>query len=410
MKILHINTLYPPTTVGGAERSLAILGESLAIKGHEPHVACLTPTAEKVEIRAGVTVHRIRNELPYWPFDNRHRSPLDKLHWHLRDRAAGPHFVAISQLVDKIKPDVVHTNNLTGFGAQLIPFIKNRGIPVAHTLRDFSLLCVRASLFRDKRDCEARCLACRLLTEPRMHAAEGADIVIGNSTYMIDRHRAAGLFRQTEAQTIYNAVPGIENEPARPQPNKRGPHRFGFVGAIKAEKGIESLLEALGTMHSKVPGWALSVAGVGDADYVASLQTRFAHLPIEWLGFMAPDDIYPRLDTLVIPSIWPEPMPRTLIEAMAYRLNVVVSDAGGAHEVAAQYAGAKVYPREDVDALSALLADACVTISDVATPIDPKVLAQFSADHLASRYVDAFGMAIEIANREKSGIKDLANV
>ena len=48
MRILIINTLYPPLTVGGAERSVCLLAEALARSGDCVSVVTLHPGSEEI--------------------------------------------------------------------------------------------------------------------------------------------------------------------------------------------------------------------------------------------------------------------------------------------------------------------------------------------------------------------------
>ncbi|KZX53896.1 hypothetical protein A3711_02855 [Erythrobacter sp. HI00D59] len=222
-----------------------------------------------------------------------------------------------------------------------------------------------------------------------MAATQGVAQVVGNSEFMIERHRDHGLFTDVPCRTIFNAVPGIEKwPPARPEPKRGEPIRFGFMGMIKPEKGIELLLGSLDALPRR--DWNLAIAGVGGEDYCSALQARFAHLPVEWLGFVRTEQFYPMIDTLVIPSIWPEPMPRTLIEAAAARVPAIVSDAGGSAEVAAMFPSARVYSSQDVAALTAELDAACSAGPIAFNPPAPEVLETFTPARLAANYEEVF--------------------
>lgn len=391
MRIAIVNTLYPPHLVGGAERSVALLAAGLAQAGHAVHAIALHPGAEVLgEEIDGVTVHRLPHGRAYWPFDGQRHGALATARWHWSERGAGPMQGTLAALLRKIAPDVVHTNNLTGFGSHVVPLARALDRPVVHTLRDFSLVCARTALFRKGRDCRRRCADCRLLSAPRIAAARGIDLVVGNSAFMVARHRALGLFGDVPAATIYSAVPppAASHRPVRAS----GPLRFGFAGAIKPEKGIETLLAACATLPGR--GWTLTVAGRGEADYVARLRARFAHLPIEWAGFVPVADYLAAIDVAVIPSLWPEPMPRTLIEALGHGLPAIVSDAGGSPEVAAKSSLARLYPRGDERALADLLR-AAIAAGPVAPAPDPAFAGGFAVERLVGEYVAAYGHAIE---------------
>lgn len=391
MRIAIVNTLYPPHIVGGAERSVALLAAGLVRAGHRVHAIVLHDSAHvRREEIDGVTVHRLPHGQAHWPFDGERHGAWARARWHWRDRGMGPMQGALAALLRTIAPDVVHTNNLAGFGSQVVPLARAMRLPVVHTLRDFSLVCARTALFRKGRDCHRRCADCRLLTAPRIAAAKGIDLVVGNSGFMVTRHRALGLFADIPTATIYSAVPPLAATPRAAR--EPGPLRFGFAGAIKAEKGIAALLDAC----TKLPetGWSLTVAGRGDADYVADLRARHAHLPITWAGFVPVERYLAAIDVAVIPSLWPEPMPRTLIEALGEGLPAIVSDAGGSPEVAARSPLARVFPRGDAGALAEHMRAAIATGPLPPAP-DPAFAAAFGVDRLVGEYVAAYRHAID---------------
>ncbi|MBB3990392.1 glycosyltransferase family 4 protein [Croceicoccus naphthovorans] len=392
MRIAILNTLYPPSTVGGAERSVAVLAQGLVAAGHQVDAIVLHDGAEMTtESVDGVTVHRLPHAQTYWPYDGQERGAASRLGWHWRARGLWAGMDGLARLLESIAPDAVHTNNLTGFGSDVIPMLRAMNLPVVHTLRDFGLVCARAGLFRDGKDCTPRCLSCRVLTRRRIKNAGGVGMVVGNSQFMIDRHRQEGLFADTPSRTIFNAVPGI-GVPPEPTPRKAGqPLRIGFAGMVKAEKGIETLLSACRPLPNDA--WTLTVAGRGEQSYVEGLKAASADLPVAWPGFVPIDRFFAELDLIVIPSIWPEPMPRVLIEAMAAGLPVIVSDAGGSAEVAGLYPHARLYDRGDVGALTGALQDAIRQGPKRHRP-SKALLARFSVERLVDDYLDAYRTVI----------------
>ncbi|MEZ5682124.1 MAG: glycosyltransferase family 4 protein [Erythrobacter sp.] len=397
MKILLLNTLYPPSQVGGAERSLEVLSRGLSNSACNITVICLTDGADVTECRDGVTVHRLAHGNLYWPYDGVRHTMLSRIGWHAQDAGAFKRQAKVAQILDETAPDIVHTNNLTGFGSQIIPLVKSRGMPVLHTLRDFGLLCSRSSLFKNLHDCDSHCLSCRMLTARKRSAASAIDLVVGNSEYMIDRHREMGLFHDVPSRVIYNAVPGIlDRRPDVTSQSVGATLHLGYAGAIKPEKGVEVLLEAMRRIG--LGNWRLSIAGTGDEEYVSSLKRDHADLPIDWLGFVPVEPFLDQIDLMVIPSIWPEPMPRTLIEAMSHWLPTIVSDAGGSPEVAAMYPNAKVYHRRDVQALADMLASA-IAAPSARRAVDKSTLQTFSVERLVENYLAAYRETIAIYRR-----------
>jgi glycosyltransferase involved in cell wall biosynthesis len=96
-----------------------------------------------------------------------------------------------------------------------------------------------------------------------------------------------------------------------------------YVGRLAAEKGIGVLAEAMQRLQGRVP---LRVAGDGPEAY------RLADLPgVTLLGMQPPASVYAQMASavaLVVPSLWYEGHPRTVVEAYANALPVVASRHG----------------------------------------------------------------------------------
>jgi glycosyltransferase involved in cell wall biosynthesis len=100
-----------------------------------------------------------------------------------------------------------------------------------------------------------------------------------------------------------------------------------FVGRLSAEKGVSVLARAL----SLQPGVVLSVVGAGDLD-----ATLRAVVGDRMLGFLQLPEILAlmqRSSWLVVPSIWYENFPRTIVEAYACGLPVIASRVGALPEL-----------------------------------------------------------------------------
>ena len=54
---------------------------------------------------------------------------------------------------------------------------------------------------------------------------------------------------------------------------------------------------------------------------------------IEYKGFIKPEEFYPQIDVLIVPSIWNEPLGRVVFEAYSYGIPVIASKRGGITEI-----------------------------------------------------------------------------
>src|SRR5690606_16432151 len=140
MKIVMINSLYTPHIVGGAEISTQILAESLASYA-EVHVLTTGGQPRNDGVRTeeinGVLVHRLPHANLYWIGDARKRGVLKRSARRLIDQHNPAQIRAVRDLVGSLAPDVVHTHNLSGFGASVWKACADQEVPVVHTLRDY---------------------------------------------------------------------------------------------------------------------------------------------------------------------------------------------------------------------------------------------------------------------------------
>ena len=388
MRILMVNSLYPPAVVGGAEKSTAALAEALARTGDDVAVVALHPeTSEKSEVRNGVRVHRHPMDNIYWPFARSDRPPAAaRAVWHFKElwnRAAAARFCAV---LDREKPDVVHTHNLVGFSVAVWHEVRRRGIRLVHTLRDYSLICMHSGMYRNNQVCEKLCKDCRaygLLRKPMSHKL---DAVVSISAHVLAVHRDSGLFRQVPGYVIHNicAFAGIQQSSAG-----KGNENclvFGFIGALEQKKGIEIVLEA--TKHLSNPNWRLKIAGRGLEAYVNGLKEKYADDRIEWLGFINPAQFYPSVDVVLLASVWPEPLGMTMLESFAYGRSVICTARGGFGELVQYGKVVATYRPEDPRDLASQMENA---MSDPSQWLDggfinESVRAIFSEETVCSRY------------------------
>ncbi|WIF05248.1 glycosyltransferase [Serratia sp. B1] len=125
MNILIVNTLYAPFKVGGAEVSVQLLAEELVSKGDRVRVVCLHDEKfrKQTEIN-GVEVVYLPLKNLYWPFSNEQKGKLSKVVWHLVDNFNPMMGKAFSRELDDFNPDVVHTNNISGFSVAIWDCVK----------------------------------------------------------------------------------------------------------------------------------------------------------------------------------------------------------------------------------------------------------------------------------------------
>ncbi len=119
-----------------------------------------------------------------------------------------------------------------------------------------------------------------------------------------------------------------------------GPLRLLYAGRLAVDKGVHVLIEALEQLVRRDGDVRLDLVGGGDAEYEARLRSDVARRGLQehvtFRGRVPREQmpaIYAQHDVLVLPSIWPEPFARVVLEGMASALVVVATDAGGSAEI-----------------------------------------------------------------------------
>lgn len=355
MKIVLISTLYPPIVVGGAEKAAAMLAEALVRRGDEVAVISLHDGAEEiVEERNGVRVYRLPLDNIYWPFGSHARkSPTKRLMWHLRDlwnwRAAR----RVAALLDTEKPDVVHSHAIVGFSVAVWREAKRRGIRLVHTTHDYYLMCLRSDMFPGGKKCAGSCFQCTVGTAGKRFAAQSLDEVVTVSNFVLERHRARGYFEGVKASVGYNISPPVAHMTSREMPAADGELVFGYIGRVERQKGIHILLAA--TRLLKRDNWRLRIAGAGVASFVADLKKEYPDPRIVWLGFSNAPDFYASVDTVIVSSIWEDPLPYVSIESLEYGRSLLAARSGGIPEIAALGGVVETYSAENPAALAAAM-------------------------------------------------------
>jgi hypothetical protein len=100
---------------------------------------------------------------------------------------------------------------------------------------------------------------------------------------------------------------------------------------------VDVLIDAVSQLASRD---GLQVKIIGDGWYRQKLRDRIALERLEQTVRILPgvphdrmEDVYRETDVLVLPSIWPENQPCTIMEAMACGVPVIASDFGGTREL-----------------------------------------------------------------------------
>jgi glycosyltransferase involved in cell wall biosynthesis len=251
-------------------------------------------------------------------------------------------FRAVGRRLSEVRPQLVHTHNLV---PQISPAAyyaaAAENVPVVHTLHCYKLMCPEGFLFRDGRVCELcvgktfawpgvvhGCYRSSRVATAAVAATYGLHRIAGTWTDKIDMY-----FAQTEFAKQKYVEAGLPAERIRVKPNfiadpGVGPGDGGyalFVGRLTVEKGVQVLLDAWRSLGTFLP---LQVCGTGPLREMV----QSANMPgVEYLGVRPLPEVLERMKraaVVVVPSVWYEGTPRTIVEAYACGTPVIASRLG----------------------------------------------------------------------------------
>lgn len=391
MKILIVNTLYYPYRIGGAEKSVQLLAESLALKGCTIGVITLDKK-DSFECLNKVNIWRLKLDNNYWPFDSTNRTKLDKFLWHFNDRLNKKYDEKILSIFKIFQPQILFTNNLTGFSARIWSLARKKQIKVVHTLRDYSLQCPKSTKFRDNKNCKKNCNECILLSLERKKLSHKIDTVIGISDFILQNHIINNFFKGVERTTIYNGFT-FELDKKFNSPVFHDTITFGFIGQINEAKGIEVLLKSFLKLE-RYSNWKLIIAGTTNNQYLTKLKTINNSANIEFWGYVNSNTFYNNIDVLIVPSLWEEPFGRVVIEGLIHEKIVFGSNRGGIKELLQNNKDFIFEP--DEKSLTLILRKFLNSPKSFKNfDYDNSFLKKFHIDHIVSRYKKVFEKVIQ---------------
>jgi glycosyltransferase involved in cell wall biosynthesis len=329
MKILYINSLYSPMIEGGAEISLKLIVEGLKSRGHEVVVLSLSPDPGlKEDIVDGVKVYRAGLKNSYWPYAKEKPGKLSRLGWHVTDRVNTDMGEVVKHILEKEKPNIVSCHNLAGWSVSAWDSIHALGIPIVQVLHDFYLLCPNSNMIKGNIPCTKQCTSCKVLRLTHPHKSKKVNAVVGISQNILSRFTDASYFKNAGKYVIYNTR-AIE-EPAPKLPRKKNQKLIvGYIGTLSPIKGVEWLIDQFKTLGFSAN---LLIAGKGEIKFENKLKKAATGHSIEFLGYQNSQEFFAKIDVLVVPSLWQEPLGMVAIEALANHIPVIANKAGGLQE------------------------------------------------------------------------------
>jgi glycosyltransferase involved in cell wall biosynthesis len=290
-------------------------------------------------------------------------SPLDRIlrqlgfarpKRRLRDR--------VSEVIRRVSPDVIYANNVNK--DPLPVFAAIRGHKTLQTLHDYSAVCPLGTCVRPDgsvcgghahSDCWVECRAnlrkrwrldlwkkadrARRASVSRFIAASGklAELCAANG---YDVRRVGNPFDLDQyADYVKNTDFGVK--------------KYLYFGAVRENKGIFQLIEAFKVFQAGKPVELLvagRVASNAEARFFGAIEGMSNVRYLGLLDHAAMLEQLATVHTIVVPSVWMENYPNTVLEGLALEVLVIGSNRGGIAEMLADGRGwtFDVYARDEI--------------------------------------------------------------
>ena len=252
----------------------------------------------------------------------------------------------IRKLLAEQSPDVVHIHNLFPLiSPAILPECKKAGVPVVMTVHNYRLICPNGMYMSGGKVCEKCCggkeYQC-LLNNCEGSLFKSLGYFLRNwfarkKRYYLDNVSMFACLTEFQKQKLVED--GFKKERMVVVPNMVDGNTFkhsdnigdyvGFVGRVSPEKGINNLISAAKSLNS------ISFKAAGDYSLMHG-QVAQSSENIEFKGALNKEEIarfFEAARIIVLPSVWYEGFPITILEAMLSGKPVIASRIGGIPEI-----------------------------------------------------------------------------
>lgn len=338
MRVLLVNKFH--WNKGGSEKYYFELGELLKQHGHE--VAYFSMEDEK-----NIKTEDKEYFVPKFDLNNSSKlKALDVIYNKENEKI-------MEKALDEFKPDVVHLNNFQRqLSASIIKPIKKRNIPIVFTAHDVQAICPAITMMdNDKNPCELcmkgkyiNCIKKSCNKGSKLKSALGAiegyyyrnhkiytdkiDYIITPSEFYKTKFIEDGI-NPNKIQAIHNS---IEMNDYNVETQDDGYALY--FGRLSKEKGILNLINAF----AKCDKGNLYIAGEGPEkeNIEKIIKENKLEDRVKLLGFLNKEqmtDVTRKCKFVVVPSIWYENCPYSVLETLAIGKPIIGSNMGGIPEL-----------------------------------------------------------------------------
>lgn len=337
-----------------------------------------------------------REENPYSPdFAIRQENASDNLNFYFVNNPQGKDGYRHKQLDDnfaklisEIKPDIAHIGHLNHLSTGLVDELNKQKIPIVFTLHDFWLMCPRGQFLtrsigkehnfqlcagQQDHKCASDCYKVYFSGNEKdeeqdienwsswinhrmietKSIIDKVDLFIAPSNYL--RSRFVDEFSVPENKIIYLDY-GFPTEylTQTEKSKEKTNFTFGYIGTHITSKGVNQLIEAFREIEEPA---TLKIYGRHNGQSTNALKLLAATsknkivFAGEYINQNLADEVFSKVDCIVVPSIWAENSPLVIHEAQSCKVPVIAADFGGMKEYVQQNVNGLLFEHRNTNSL-----------------------------------------------------------
>lgn len=403
LKILLVNKFH--YLKGGSEKYYFELAELLKEHGHE--VAFFSMKDEK-NIKTDCKEYFVE------PIDLNNGSKLKALDviYSRQNKKK------MEEALDDFKPDIVHLNNFQRqLSASIIKPIKKRNIPIVYTAHDLQAMCPAITMLDNNKNICEKCMKGKYLNcikkkcnkNSRLKSIIGAlegyyyrhnkiykkkiDFIITPSEFYKNKFIEDG-FNLEKIKAIHNFI-DLEKYDIK---TKDDGYAL-YFGRLSKEKGVLNLIEAF----SKLEKGVLYIAGDGpeEENIKQIIKDNNLESRVKLLGFLnytQMKETIGKAKFIIVPSIWYENCPYSVMETLAIGKPVIGANAGGIPELVKDKKSGLIYKYNDVDDLVKKMEDLFDTdksVKEYGTNAKKQAQAEYGKNKYYEEIIDLYRKVVK---------------
>lgn len=332
MKICVISNLYPPNARGGAEQVVSKTVDGLISVGHSVVVITTTKDREWCEKTNKLSVYRFRpKNLYYYTYAHQYNC-FFRFFWHLVNMFNIQAVREVRDILEKEKPDVVHTHNLMGLSFLIPRLIRKMGLYHVHTVHDVQLVEPSGIILKSKeKSFRYNGFPTKIYSAITSWLFGSPDVVISPSKFLYKFYSQRAFFPRSQFVVLRNPITfGVSLNSK--EYNKPEEFQFVYIGQVEDHKGTIFLTEVFKELNSIAK---LHIVGSGSAlNRVKEIALKCNNIKIHGrLNRNEVGKLFKKSNMTIVPSRCYENSPTVIFESFYFGVPVLASNIEGIEEL-----------------------------------------------------------------------------